>query len=388
MTRSIVSLVLAHALARGRSARRATVVMATLAITFAAVGCGDPPIPDQGSASDPPPQARLRVRVDTVKLAPLSVSDRLTGTVRAYHRATITAEAAGRVLARSVEPGARVEADGVLIELEASRYELALRQREASLAAARTVLAHAEREFARGERLLSQKAISTQQHDDLRHAVDRGRDELALAKVARDTAKRDLADTRIRAPFAGTVDALRVDVGDFVSAGSQVATLVDLSRVRVFAGVTAREAARLSPGLVAKASFADLGGAVFDATLQSISRVASESDGTYTLELWIETPDERLRDGLVAALELPDPDPTPRLLARRAALMRRDGHPEVFVIEGKGEVATARTRRVRTGRSAGEWVEIVDGLSAGDRVVWDGQFALAEGVFVTIDGEG
>lgn len=388
MTRSIVS----PTLVRRRPGRRAGAPLAACVVAGLALlltlGCGDPPIPDTGGASDAPPTARLRVRVDAVRLAPLGASDRLTGTVRAYHRATITAEAAGRVLARSVEPGTRVEADGVLVELEASRYELALRQKEASLAAARTVLAHAEREFARGERLLAQKAISTQQHDDLRHAVDRARDELALATVARDTARRDLADTRIRAPFAGTVDALWVDVGDFVSAGSRVATLVDLSRVRVFAGVTAREAARLTPGLVARASFADLGGAVFDATLKSVARVASERDGTYALELWIETPDERLRDGLVAALELPDPDPTPRLLARRAALMRRDGHPEVFVVEGEGEDATARTRRVRTGRSAGEWVEIVEGLDPGDRVVWDGQFALADGAFVTIDGEG
>ena len=62
---------------------------------------------------------------------------------------------------------------------------LELRRAEASLSAARTVLAHAEREFARGEQLLSRKAISTQQHDDLRNAVDRARDEVALALVAR-----------------------------------------------------------------------------------------------------------------------------------------------------------------------------------------------------------
>ena len=103
-----------------------------------------------------------------------------------------------------------------------------LRRAEASLAAARTVLRHAERELARGDRLLAQKTLSTQAHDDLRHAVDRARDEVALAVVARDTAKRNLADTRISAPFGGTVDSIAVDVGDFVAPGTPVATLVDL----------------------------------------------------------------------------------------------------------------------------------------------------------------
>ena len=65
-----------------------------------------------------------------------------------------------------------------------------------------------------------------------------------------------------------------------------------------------------------------------------------------------------------------------------------EGHPEVFVIEGERESAIARTRRVRTGRSAGQWIEILEGLKEGDRVVWDGHFALGDGVAVVIDGEG
>lgn len=369
--------------------KRFFVSISCLALAAVASGCSGDVVPADAVAADAPvPVARLRVQVEPVRLAALETADRVTGTVRAYHRATITAEAAGRVLARAVEPGARVEADGVLVELEASRYELALRQAEAKLAAARTVLAHAKRELARGDQLRGQNAISTQQHDDLKHAMDRGRDELALAEVARDTARRDLQDTQIRAPFAGTVDQLQVDVGDFVAQGSQVGTLVDLSRVRIYASVTAQEATRLEPGLVARATFRDLGGIAFDATLKSVARVASAADGTYAVELWIETPDERLRDGVVAAIELPDVDAAPRLLARRAALMRRDGRPEVFVIEGRGEAARARTRTVRTGRSQGEWIEIVDGLDEGDRVVWDGQFALADGAAVVIDGEG
>lgn len=361
-----------------------------LALLIAPLGCGDSNAASsarEDAALVDVPSARLRVRVDAVRYEPFAADGRVTGTVRAFHRAMITAETQGRVLSRAVEPGTEVPAGGLILRLESSRFELKLRHANASLAAARTVLAHAERESARGDQLRTQNAISTQKHDDLTHAVNRARDEIALAEVARDTAKRNLEDTQISAPFAGSVDSVAVDVGDFVAPGTHVATLVDLSRVRIVGGVTAREASQLIPGSTARVSFADLGGSIFEATLESVARVASSSDGTYGIELWMNDPEGRMRDGLVAQIELLDANEAPTLIAKRAALLRRDGHPEVYVVEEAGGQTVAKTRRVRTGRSHGQWIEILDGLAAGERVIWEGQFALADGATVIIDGE-
>ena len=342
----------------------------------------------EGSESDAPlPPVRVRVRVDAVRLEPFAADEAVTGTVRAFHKATITAETQGRVLERMLEPGTPVKRGGVIIALESSRFELEVRRTAASLAAARTVLRHAERELARGDQLLRQKAISSQQHDDLTLAVDRARDEILLAEVARDTAKRNLEDTQIAAPFDGTVDSVAVNVGDFVAPGTPVATLVDLSRVRIFGGVTAKEAARLVPGTKARVSFADLGGEAFEAKLESVGRVASAGDGTYDIELWMDDSAGKMRDGLVARIELLDADERPTLIARRAALLRRNGHPEVFVVTNAAGENRAASRRVRTGRIHGEFVEVLDGLQAGDQVIWDGQFALGEGSVIVIDGE-
>lgn len=357
-------------------------------LAFALPGCGDAgktEAPATGPSSAPPP-TRVRVQVQKVRLAKLEGSERVTGTARAYHRATITAETQGRVLSRAVLPGAAVPSEGLLVLLESSRQTLELRRTEAALANARTVLRHAERELGRGEQLLARNALSTQQHDDLKLAVDRARSELALAEVARDSAKRALEDTKIRAPFAGTVDSLAVDVGDYVAPGTAVATLVDLSRVRIFGGVTAREAARLAPGTKASIGVADLDGSSFEAELVSVARVAAARDGTYEIELAMENPGG-LRDGMVVAIELRDASSAPVLLAPRAALLRRGGQTEVFVVERGGEAPVARVRSVRTGRVAEDAVEIVDGLSEGEEVVFDGHFALQDGSRVVIDGE-
>ena len=362
-----------------------------IAIAFALLqsACSDPETAGKDGAGVrtlEAPVARLRVRTQPIRLARLDSTDRVTGTVRAFRRAIVTAETQGRVVARSVESGAVVEEGGALVVLESSRLELEVRRTEAALRAARTVRAHAKREYDRAEQLLAQNAISTQHHDDLRHAVERARDEIALAEVARDTAKRNLEDTRIMAPFAGTVDSLAVDVGDFVAPGSPVATLVDLSRVRIIGGVTAREANHLEVGTRARVSFSDLGGAVFEATLKSVGRVAGSADGTYEIELWMNSAEVPMRDGLVAQIELPDSMEALSLLSPRAAVLRRDGHPEVFIITRENGAAVARTRRLRTGRSHGEWIEVLDGLAEGDQVVWDGHFALEDGSIVVVDG--
>jgi multidrug efflux pump subunit AcrA (membrane-fusion protein) len=122
--------------------------LAALMFALMNVGCGDSiaaNAPDGDSPALAAPKTRLRVRVEPVRLAELAAGDRVTGTVHAFHRATITAETQGRVQARVVEPGAAVEAGEVIVELEASRFELELRRSQASLAAARTVLRHAQR---------------------------------------------------------------------------------------------------------------------------------------------------------------------------------------------------------------------------------------------------
>ena len=363
----------------------ALAALATLA--FGAVsGCNDSAA--EGAVVRPAPTpvtTQQRVRTVVIRQAPLGAVETVSGLARAFHKATVKAETQARVVVRKVERGQTVEAGDPLLELDASRLELALRQAEANLTARDSDLAHAEREHRRGERLIARKAISAQQRDDLRHQLERARDARALAEVARDTARRNLEDARITAPFSGTVDDLYVDVGEYVTPGTPVAMLVDFSRVRVFAGVTGETAARLAPGHQAQVRLAALGGAEFVAKLRSVSSVANERDGTYELELWIESPLAGVRDGMVASVELHDTSRDALPLAPRAGLLRRAGKPEIFVVERNGSGEVARLRGLKTGRSSGAWIEVLEGLEAGDRVVVDGQFALRDGTPVALE---
>ena len=358
-------------------------------------GCGEAPAGSEtaravelAEASAPDSAAfrtAVRVRVVPVREGWVEQSYTASGVTSAFRRATVAAETSGRVVERRAEPGDVVELGQALIVLDDTRLRLSEEQAGATLRSREIDLAEARHDLERADRLVGDDAISKSRYDSLRFGVDRAASAVELARVALRTAQRNLLDATVCAPFGGSVEKLRVDVGDHVGPGTPLATLVDLARVRIHAGVTAAEAATLAPGTRAPVVFTDLGGVATEAEIHSVSRVADPASGTYAVELWLESPDPRLREGMVAQVRLPMVAQERRSVVPRAALIRRQGGAAVFVIErGAGETR-AVARLVRTGRSNGDSVEILEGVSPKDEVVVEGLFALRDGAPVTVE---
>lgn len=327
----------------------------------------------------------VRVRVVSVRSGRIEGGEVASGVVHAFRKTSLASETSGRVLERRVEPGDVVEGGQELVVLDAARLRLSEEQARATLGARRVDLVEAKRELERGEQLKRGNTIAESRHDALRFGVERAESNVELAEVALRDAQRAVEEATIRAPFAGTVESVEVDVGDYLTPGAPVATMVDLSRARVRAGVTAAEAKGLEVGGRAVVIFEDLGADEDLGEIQSIGRVADPATGTYTVEVWIDDASGALREGMVAQVRLSLAEGGAQPLIPRSALIRRDGRMSVFVIEGQDEHATARARRVRIGRSNRDSVEILDGASIGDRVVVDGLFALSDGARVLIE---
>ena len=371
-----------------------------LAISVLAIGAGTlllpreaeipsaqtgPPGTDAAPAQKLPLRTAVRVRVAAVREGHVGRSTSVSAVVNAFHKATTAAEVEGRVLERRIELGDRVKAQQVLILLDATRLELREDEARANVRAREIDLTDARRGLERGDQLVGKDAISESRHDDLRFGVERAETALSLARVALRTTRRSLADATVRAPFTGSVEAVHVDVGDYVSPGTPVAMLVDLSRARLRAGVTAAEAATLRTGETARAVFEDLGGLSLDGVIRSVGRVAHPQSGTYAVELLVENTDGQLREGMVAQVLLPQPAEGLERVVPRSALIRRDSQIAVFVVDRSQGEARAVARRVRVGRSNADLVEILEGVSLGDEVVIDGLFALSDGAPVLVE---
>lgn len=379
-----------------RESRERTLIAAALLLLLFGAGCDGTPTASAtpGDASGPAIRAdaaqttAMRVRVEAVVEGGAADLAEVTGLTSAFRTATVASEVAGRVVARHVEAGRRVSAGDPLVELDDTQSRIAADEARANVGAAKADLAEARRVSERGDALRRKDTISEQQHDNMRFGKDRAASAVALAEATLRRAEQAMADSVVRAPFDGTVEAVAVQIGDYLAPGTPVATLADFERVRLRAGVTAAEADALAPGAIAQVSIPALGGLPRDETVRSVGRLADPGTGTYPVELWLDNPDGRLRAGLVARLRFRASEgASTGPLVPRGALARRDGQLVVFVVEQNGASLRAVLRPVRLGRQVGERVEILTGVSAGERVVTDGLFALRDGARVVVDGD-
>jgi RND family efflux transporter MFP subunit len=325
------------------------------------------------------------VRVATVARGHVGGLADVAGVTSAFRTATVSAEVAGRIVERHVEPGASVEAGDPLVTLDDARLAIAVDEAQANLKARSVDVAEAQRELRRGDELRRKGALSEGQLDALRFATERAESARDLAAAARRRAQVVLDDAVVRAPFAGTVERVDVQVGDYLAPGTPVATVADFARVRLRAGVTAAEAAGLVPGLQARVSIRALGGYSAPAEIHSVGLMADPASGTYPVEVWLENSDAQLRSGMVGQLHLDTPDDGLAVVVPVSAILRRQGRLSVFVVEQQNGELRAHVRAVRIGRQRGTSVELIDGVSEGERVVVDGLFALTDGAAVYLD---
>ncbi|MDE0348193.1 MAG: efflux RND transporter periplasmic adaptor subunit [Gammaproteobacteria bacterium] len=327
----------------------------------------------------------VHVRVALAGMTDLSRETTAAGVVEAFRTATVAAETHGRVTLRSVEPGDRVDAGQVLVNLDSERARIARDEAGAMVRSREIDLREAHNELRRGQDLHARQFISRDVLERLHFAQARAAAGLRAARSQLAAAERVLADAEVRAPFPGIAEHVHVHEGDYVNPGTPVATLADFGRARIRAGITAREAALLTGVGHADLTLDVLGAEPLRATINSVARVSEPATGTYALELWLTdiAEDVRggLREGMLATVHLPHGGAAARLTVPSAAVFRRDGAMHVFVVnDGHAEL-----RPVHTGRSNGPVIEILEGLAAGETVVTDGQFALRDGARVIVE---
>lgn len=167
------------------------------------------------------------VRVQAVTLQDIALSSLTHGTVAPRTESELVAEVAGRVI--SVNPnlvsGGFFSAGEELLQIEPLDYELALEQARAGVTQAESDLANARRAATRQDSLGERKLTSAAQQDDAVNRLRIAEATLRSAKAQLARAERDLARTRVIAPYEGRVRSERVDIGQFVNRGSTIATI-------------------------------------------------------------------------------------------------------------------------------------------------------------------
>lgn len=308
----------------------------------------------RGAASIPLPvdvyHARPGIAEDAVELV---------GTARASEAVNIVPRTSGRVAEIGFQEGERIEAGTILVRLDSAAEQAELRQAQAQLNDART-------QYERARSLSDGRNISQAEVDARLAAV-----EIAEARV--EVARARWQDQQIRAPFNGIVGIREVSLGAFVDPSTSLTTLDDISTIRVNFMVPERYLARVGRGQRVDVTSSAFPERRFNGEVRQIDSRVDPVTRSVRVQAAIPNTDGRLRPGMFLNVRLVLDQREHAVLIPEEALIVEGSRRYVYVIED----SSAKRRNVVTGSRHAGYLEIVDGVAAGDVVVAIGAHRLS-----------
>jgi membrane fusion protein (multidrug efflux system) len=312
----------------------------------------------------------------TAEARELPIGVEVSGSVRPVNTAWVKARVAGEIVRITVREGDAVKAGQVLVEQDTTELELRLRQAEQQLASARAQADIAQRTLANNRALVSQGFISATALEGSVSNEAAAQAAVASAVAAVDLARKARADAQLAAPLSGLVSQRAAQPGERVGVDARILEIVDLSRLEMEAALAPQDVAALRVGRPATLQVEGLSTPV----RASVARISpSAQPGSRAVPVYLALqPHPALRQGLFATGRIEVE--RRRALAIPAAAVRTD-RPRPYVLRLEGERVTVRT--VTLG-ARGEidgvaWVEVSEGLAAGERLLASSAGAVPEG---------
>jgi RND family efflux transporter MFP subunit len=370
---------------------------AFLAVLLSLAGCERKPTVSL------PPREPVAVVTERVETRPMDRTIPSLGTLQAIDRATVSIKTTGRLRTLNVDVGSKVSAGETLAQIEPRDYELRLRQSAALLSQARAqlglpidgeddsvaiekvnvvreskaLLDEAIKNLGRTQKLVTEKIASDTEferastdhqvllnryHDSIQVARER-QALLAQRRAEYDIAKQQLTDTALRAPFDGVVQERLTNVGEFLTSGSPVLSIVRANPLRLRLDVPERLASPIKPGLRVQVSLeGDTN--IYTGTLLRVAPALDPRARMLITEAELQNPGN-LRPGTFARAHILVEEAVPTLAAPADAVISFAGIERIYLAITNRAVE----RLVTTGRRDGNWVEILKGISPGDRVI-------------------
>lgn len=316
------------------------------------------------AASPSPEPAPLDLTTVVAEARPVARTLRLTGTLLAGRESRLASDGSGKVLATFVERGDVVKRGDPLARLDARAQAFQNREAEAESAALDAQLQTERLECERAERLLAAGAISSAEHERLSGRCTSRRHSVQAARARASLSAKVVGDSIVRAPFDGVVAERSIDVGEYVVAGTPVATLVEIDRLRLELAVPESALAAVRSGEEVEFEVAAYPGRRFSGRLQHIGPVVRRESRDQLVEAVVDNEGGVLRPGMFAVAEL-RVGSSPLPVVPASALRGGPESPRVFVVNAGRVEERVVLARVQP---AGEFA-LERGVAPGERVV-------------------
>jgi membrane fusion protein, multidrug efflux system len=323
----------------------------------------------------------------TVKDVPQYLDE--IGRNAAFESVTVTPQVGGRIVERDFHDGDNLRKGQLLFVIDPRPYKAQLDAAQATLEQSKAALDLAKIQFARDQEVIGEKAISKQDYDTKKNAVDVDQAQVEAAEAALETAKLNLEYCYIHSPIDGRAGARLVDVGNVVQANTT--SLLSIERMDpIYAIFTITEAdlpavqKEMSRGMLKAAVRlpTDSENAARMGRVEFLDNAVQNGSGTVNLRATMSNPDHHFWPGQFVDVKLIlSTEKDAVLIPNEAAQVSQRG-PFVYVVKADD---TAELRPIKLGQRQGSDVVVTDGIAPNERVVLAGQMLVRPGGKVRVE---
>lgn len=362
-------------------------------------------------------EASLPVKVDVARRGDLVITLKSPGEAVTDRNIVMKAEVSGMIKSLNVEESKHVKKGDLLVELDDEEHRLVLERQEAerlrvlseylvekrfadqgesSTTVDTEKIQKARDEYEEARKLYRAGRISRAEYEkasreyemaliesgEMKEEILAATKNLTQREIGVKEAQLTLEKTKIRAPFSGIVFDIQVSPQEHVTAGTELFTLVNIDRIQVQARVLESEIGKMQVGREVDLKFSAYPGKMFKGNVKAISPVIDAADRTCKVTIDVANPEEEIKPGMHAEVEIAAEIYKDRLLVpQEAILVRTEGRKLVFVVEE----GIAKWRYVELGLENEDYAEILDGVQEGEVVIVEGHFTLAHDAKVRIE---
>lgn len=347
-----------------------------------------------GGAFRPP----VTVQMGEVTRGNIGARMTVVGNLIGQQTVDVVPRTGGRLVSVNVQLGDAVRRNQLLAKIEDFEIIEQVKQAEASFEVAKATIRQreadlkvAELNFDRSKNLFGRQLLAKQALDDAesRYMAAVAQLDLARAQSSQTSARLEelqinLGNTRIVSPVDGFVGKRNADPGAWVSQQAPVVSVVDISTLRLVANVVERDLRLVNVGDPAAVEVDAYPGDNFTGRIARVSPVLDPATRTATMEVEIPNRDGRLRPGMYARVLLTIEERENTTLVPRLSVVDFEGRRGVWTMDAESK---ARFVPVKLGIEDPERMEILDGLSPGDRIVTDGAASVRNGDTLLLPGQ-
>jgi membrane fusion protein, multidrug efflux system len=326
--------------------------------------------------SKPPPPTSVNIATAKSETIPNLLT--AVGDLAAVHQVNVTSDVNGRITDILFTAGASVKAGTPLVQLFDGPEQGDLANFKAQQRVAQISLDRAKQ--------LAERQVGPQATVDTAQAAF----DQASAGIAKTEAI--ISQKLVRAPFDGELGVRKVEVGQYLTAGTQIVSLTDLSVLYANFTVTEKDSAQLKVGQVVRIAVDAYPGRTFEGKITTIEPQIATDTRNIRVQATMQNPDKILKPGMFATTTVVLPDKPPVITVPETAVDYTLYGDSVYLLtekkeeDGKTKLTVTRTF-VQTGNRIEGRAEILKGLKDGDRVVAVGQLKLQSGSAVTISND-